>query len=318
MLPDTGGSSDIVRSMRGKRLVPLLFVASLVVLALPQAGTAGTPVDPNTHDTILGTTGGIRYATDSAVYEASNNNFIDVEAGCGGPHWHLFGGGSLASGGVAKSFDEADRPDDYLDADTNLDDGWLADAIGTPPAKLHAYTACMKHAATYPFQDLPNDSSGNRTASIACPGTQRVTQGSMFIATVNSWITSSYPYDGPDKDTIPDDGWRGSVFDTLGGIGGFSDYAICSKGLKLHYFKSPPTKVKVKSAGTVKVPCTPDQHVVGGGERLTGTQSTGRLIGSFPYDGPDKGKIPDDGWQTKVYNLGGGPKQLTGFAICIG
>ncbi len=304
--------------MRGKRLVPLLFVASLLVLALPQAGTAGTPVDPNLHDTVLGTIGGIRYATDSAAYDPTNSNFIDVEAGCGGPNWHLFGGGSFAAGGVARSFDEADRPDDYLDADTNLDDGWLANAIGTPPAKLRAYTTCMKHAASYPFQNVANGSSGDRTASIACPGTQRVTQGSMFIATSGSWITSCYPFDGPDKDTIPDDGWRGSVFDTLGGIGGFSDYAVCSTGLKLHYVKSSATKVKVKSAGTVRVPCAADQHVVGGGERLTGTQSTGRLIGSFPYDGPDKDKIPDDGWQAKVYNVGGGPKMLTGWAICVG
>ena len=73
----------------------------------------------------------------------------------------------------------------------------------------------------------------------------------------------------------------------------------------------------MKSAATVKVSCPTDQHVVGGGEKLTGTQSTGRLIGSFPYDDADKDKIPDDGWQAKVYNLGGGPKMLTGFAICV-
>ncbi|HTG48620.1 MAG TPA: hypothetical protein VK646_13305, partial [Actinomycetota bacterium] len=253
--------------MRGKRLVPLLFAGSLLVLLLPQAGTAGTEPDPNIHDTVLGTTGGIRYATDSAVYQASNNDFIDVYAGCGGPKWHLFGGGSLASGGVAKSFEEFDRPADYTDADTTLDDGWLASAKGTPPAKLHAYTACMKHAASYPFANVPNQASANRNAQIACAGTEQVTTGSMAIATSNSWINSSYPYDGPDKDKIPDDGWRGAVYDTGNGIGGFSDYAVCSKGLKLHYFKGPATKVKVKSAVTVKVICPTDQHVVGGGEK---------------------------------------------------
>jgi hypothetical protein len=301
-----------------KKLALFTFICTLAVLALPAISSAGTAPDPNTHDTWLGTTGGIRYATDSAAYDPTNNNFIDVYAGCGAPNWHLFGGGSLAAGGVAKSFDEADRPDDYLDADTNLDDGWLANGKGTIPAKLHAYTACMKHAASYPFHIVANDSSGSRTASIACPGTQRVTQGSMFIATSNSWITSTYPYDGPDMDSIPDDGWRGSVFDTAGGIGGFSDYAVCSKGLKLHYLKSSTTNVKVKSAATIKVPCPAEQHVIGGGERLTGSQSAGRLIGSFPYDGPDNDKIPDDGWKAKVYNLDGSAKQLTGWAICLG
>jgi len=108
------------------------------------------------------------------------------------------------------------------------------------------------------------------------------------------------------------------VYDTGNGIGGFSDYAVCSKGLKLHYFKGPATKVKVKSAVTVKVICPINQHVVGGGEKLTGTPATGRMIGTFPFDGPDKDKIPDDGWQAKVYNLGGGPKTVTGWAICVG
>ena len=58
--------------------------------------------------------------------------------------------------------------------------------------------------------------------------------------------------------------------------------------------------------------------MVGGGERLTGSPNTGRLVGSFPYDEPDKDKIPDDGWQTKFYNLSGGPKMLTGWAIWVG
>jgi hypothetical protein len=305
-----------MRIMRARKLVPL--AVTLTVLALPLAGIAGTAVDPNLNDSVLGTVGGIRYATDTAAYDAGSSGFADVVAGCGGSRWHLFGGGTNAAGPVAKSYVAAEQPEDYTDADSLRDDGWASDGVGTSPAMLHSYTVCLKHAASYPSRVVANGSSALRTAQVACPGTQRVTSGAMFIATSGSWETSSYPYDGPDKDKVPDDGWRGGVYDTIGGIGGFQAFAVCSSGLKLHYVKSPTTKVKVGSAASVKVSCAADQHVVGGGARLTGTQSTGRLVASFPYDGPDKDKAPDDGWLTKVYSLGGGPKQLTAWAICVG
>jgi hypothetical protein len=50
--------------MTMKRLALLTFVSSLVVVAFPSSGIARTPIDPNLHDTLLGTTGGIRYATE--------------------------------------------------------------------------------------------------------------------------------------------------------------------------------------------------------------------------------------------------------------
>jgi hypothetical protein len=304
--------------MRGKTFAALTFICTLIVLALPSSSRAGIAIDPNLNDTWLGTVGGVRYATDSAMYDAGNSDFIDVEAGCGGPQWHLFGGGSNAAGAPNLSFMEADRPDDYTDVDTLLDDGWLSNAIGTPPARLHSYTACIQHAASYPFRNIANQPSGLRSASIVCPGTQRVTTGGVFIATSGSWETSSYPFDGPDKDTIPDDGWKGGVFDTLGGIGGFSVYAVCSSGLDLHYVKSATATVPVKAVHGLRAACPANEHVVGGGAKLTGSQQMGRLLASFPYDGPDAGKIPDDGWQTRVFNLGGGAKKVTAFAVCLG
>jgi hypothetical protein len=304
--------------MRGKTFAALTFICTLIVLALPSSSIAGTAPDPNANDTWLGTVGGVRYATDSAVYDAGNHNFINVYAGCGGPQWHLFGGGSYAAGAPNASFMEADRPDDYTDPDMTLDDGWLSNARGTPPAHLHSYTACIQHAASYPFRSVANQPSGLRSASIACPGTKRVSTGGMFIATSGSWETSSYPYDGPDADKTPDDGWTGGVFDQIGGIGGFSVYAVCSSGLDLHYVKSVTQTVPVNAVHALRAACPANDHVVGGGAKLTGMQSQGRLVASYPYDGPDTGTVPDDGWQTRVFNLGGGAKKVTAFAVCLG
>ena len=305
--------------MRGKRLVPLLFAASLLVLALPQAGTAGTPVDPNLNDTWLGTVGGVRYATDSASFDAGNSDYAEVSTGCGGSAWHLVGGGSNAGGARNQAALAVDQPNDFNDADTLTDDGWNSSAHGSPPAKLHSYTTCIKHPGlSYPLTDVPDGSSGQRTASAPCPVFKHVTGGGMFIATTGSWESSSYPYDGPDKDKIPDDGWKGGVFDTLGGPGGMQAYAVCATGLKLDYVKKGPSPVPVKHAVSLRVACPVNEHVVGGGVKLTGAQNMGRMFASFPYDSTDKGKTPDDGWQIGVYNLGGGKKTATGWAICLG
>ena len=106
--------------------------------------------------------------------------------------------------------------------------------------------------------------------------------------------------------------------DTLGGLGGMQAYAVCSTGLKLDYVKKGPSPVPVKHAVSLRVACPVNEHVVGGGVKLTGAQNMGRMFASFPNDSTDKGKTPDDGWQIGVYNLGGGKKTATGWAICLG
>ena len=47
-------------------------------------------------------------------------------------------------------------------------------------------------------------------------------------------------------------------------------------------------------------------------------QDEARAASSFPFDGKDRHKVPDDGWKSTGYNLSGGSKALTTFAICLG
>ena len=57
--------------------------------------------------------------------------------------------------------------------------------------------------------------------------------------------------------------------------------------------------------------CASNEHVVGGGARVSGPADRSRLVTSAPVDGSDADKVPDDGWTTNVYNVSGVAKQVT-------
>ncbi len=231
----------------------------------------------------------------------------------------MLGGGSLAGGPVSQAWQTSDRPTDYLDADMDLDDGWRGGGNGAASAELTAYSVCSRNDdIRYRQGDIAPSTSTLRSGSVACGGAAwHVTSGSVFIATTGSWVNSSYPWDGPDADHRPDDGWQGGIYDVNGGTGGFSVYAICVRSGALRYVSQGPFSVAPGSAHRHRVACGPGEQVVGGGARLGGPEDRGRLVASFPSDGGDGDHIPDDGWTSRVYNVAGAAKRVTAYAVCL-
>ncbi len=296
------------------------FTVLLIVLGSvsPLGASAGTPVDPNQGDHVFGVSGGLRYAAESQQFNSSGS--ANVEVGCGGPNWHLLGGGSASAGPPAQTWLSASQPVDYTDPGTATDDGWSAYGNGAPSARLTGYSVCIHGGSLrYRTKTLADAPSGRRTGSVGCGApTWHVTNGSAFIATTGSWVHSSFPRDGNDPGATPDDAWTGSVYDAIGGIGGFSVHAICARGLALRYVRRPPVKVSSGTAVVRTVTCKPREHVVGGGAHVSGPADRSRLLSSVPFDGKDAGGVPDDGWQSRVYGVSGGNKKVTAFAICLG
>ena len=296
-------------------------VIGLLVICLATPGTtlAGTEPDPNQNDTVLGTVGAVRYARDTGSYDPGSGFGVTV-AGCGGTLWHLIGGGGASGGSATASWLAVLQTIDYVDPDTQRDDGMEAAGFGPDGHAITAYSICIKDGdLAYPAKSIPNQPTGLRTGSVTCgPPKWHVTSGGVFIATVNSWMSASFPVDGSDAGTTPDDGWRGTVYDTVGGAGGFDIYAVCAAGLKLHYVRGASGSVASGHARTRKAMCASSEHVVGGGARVSGPADRSRLVTSAPVDGSDADKIPDDGWTTSVYNVSGAAKQVTPFAICLG
>lgn len=298
-------------------------LATLVTLVLalvpPVSASAGVPVDPNLGDTILGTAGGVRYASEATVYDAMSS-YGEVVIGCGGARWHLIGGGSMAGGPAAQSWEVASHPYDFDDADMSGDDGWLVGAYGPPTSEVTGFSICVRDGElTYPYRSLPASPTGLRSASVRCGGARwRATAGSAFVATSGSWVQSSFPIDTGDEGATPDDGWKGIVYDANGGGGAFEVHTVCAAGVDLAYVRGTPTALSAGHAVSRKVPCAASEHAVGGGVRTSGPADRARLVSSFPYDGPDADDAPDDGWQTRAYAISGADKTVTPFAICLG
>jgi hypothetical protein len=288
-------------------------------LSAPVGASAGTPIDPNLGDFVFGISDGVRYASESTSFDAMNG-YGNTEVGCGGPEWHLLGGGSASGGPVTQAWQSAARPDDFNDVDMLGDDGWYTSGHGTAPAEFTGYSICIRDAdIRYRMKTVTASVSSLRTGSVSCGGPAwHVTTGSAFIATSGSWVNSSFPMDDGDPKGTLDDGWTGSVYDSIGGAGGFYVHAVCARGLTLRYVKRPPIKVSAGGAVARKVACRPQEHAVGGGARVTGPANRSRLVSTFPYDAGDPDGIPDDGWQSRVYGISGADKKVTSFAICLG
>lgn len=295
--------------MKAKIVCAALLAVALTV-SVPTAVLAGVAMDPNLGDEVLGTSGGLRYASDSMGVNGSG--FASPEVGCGNPRWHLLGGGSAAGGLAALAFLSANRPLDFTDTDLLGDDGWLTGAYGPVGSQGTGYSVCIRdRVERYPVQTVANSSSGLRSATVSCPiGPWRITAGSMFIATSGSWIDASYPLD--------QGRWTGRVYDTGGGIGGFSAYAVCAKGLDLRTVRRAPVPVSAGESVIRRVDCNEREHVVSGGVRVGGPADRSRLVSTIPYDDADANTVPDDGWLSRVYNVAGAKKQVTAFAICLG
>jgi hypothetical protein len=317
--PDVAEADGLSSPDMKRTLGTVVTLVAALILGLPMSASAGEAVDPNIGDTVLGTSGGLRYARDPALYDAISG-YANAEAGCGGPRWHLIGGGSEAGGASADAWLVASRPVDFHDSDLSGDDGWYAGGYGPDGSRHTAYSICIRdRMPRYRQRTVADSPSGDRTGSMGCGDVNwHVTTGGVFIATSQSWTNSSSPRDGGDADGVRDDGWTGRVWDTIGGNGGFYVYAVCAKGLAVHYVHRPPITLVAGETEPRRANCASDEHVVGGGAFVTGPADEARMVSSRPFDDADADNVPDDGWVSRVHGIAGSDKNVTAYAICLG
>ncbi len=169
-------------------------------------------------------------------------------------------------------------------------------------AALLAIAASPAGAATHV---TVNDTfTGPGTIKAPCPAGMNVISGGM--GTFNGFggilLTGSYPYDGGDKGSTPDDGWKVDVTNR-GGLE-TAAYALCSKQT-WKYVHENFTFPRFDDA-TATVACPSGTHVISGGGRA------GTLIGLLPGDGKDSDKAPDD--KFVVHTESGATEKTKGVA----
>jgi hypothetical protein len=156
------------------------------------------------------------------------------------------------------------------------------------------------------------------SSSAACPAGTHVVGGGATPSSGGTvaelWLNRSRPFDGPDSDTRPDDGWAARGYNRFGTTKAFSAFAICFAG-GVRYATAQATA----PAGTgmsASAQCPGTTHVSGGGATLNGSADAGYLNALNPIDSSDPGTLPDDGWRARGFNRTGLQKRLDVYATC--
>ena len=136
---------------------------------------------------------------------------------CPSTEWSMLAGGGLIATGA--SWLAVIWPSDDGDADTILDDGWSVAALDASGGTggFYAFGICAIGAGEVTTRHGPGREGAAgavTTVSVRCsPGTH-VVGGGAWVEGVAADVRllASAPFDGPDADRTPDDGWKVRVY----------------------------------------------------------------------------------------------------------
>jgi hypothetical protein len=156
---------------------------------------------------------------------------------------------------------------------------------------------------------------------VACPSGTRVTAGGVHIdgagTDAHLSLAASLPWDGPDADTVPDDGWLGIANDEGNVPRKMTVFAICQASGSLSYISKSANLTGAGQEGEA-VTCPAGRSVVGGGVSITGSTGTQNKVNStYPEDGNDPDSRTDDIWHAYAINeIPGFTETMTVHAVC--
>jgi hypothetical protein len=169
---------------------------------------------------------------------------------------------------------------------------------------------------TYIFAESPPVTPpGYYGGSAHCPAGTRVVGGGAEIGgnVAESRLTNTEP-------TPPNaeggNYWAAGIWNDSGPTKSIDVIAVCRQ--RKPAYRSNSANVPVGRARTVGASCPRGTHVSAGGGYATGTIGGSYVNSSFPFDGRDRGKAPDDGWRVRIYNISNAPRsQIYAFAVCV-
>jgi hypothetical protein len=301
--------------MRRSKILGCGLLAALSAAVIMAAGTAGGAPGASIATTTSSTTAG------PFQYRQSTSNPPPLErtrsVNCTGGR-HVVGGGLVNSGGFYTDLNST-YPTDNSDSGSAPDNGWkvyIANNTGSAH-KVTVFAVCSHTEPVYRSTTVPSPAGRNASAKAMCPGGRHVTGGGVHSSKhiMQMLVLSSFPVDGPDGDSIHDDGWKAKVDNiTHSSLNDTIEvFAICSQGSNVYRqrrFKSPQD---LQTKGTA--PCPAGRHVSGGGVRTRARYDVQRAHSLFPVDNGDSGSAPDDGWGA-VENTLSPSRRFTVFAIC--
>jgi hypothetical protein len=146
----------------------------------------------------------------------------------------LIGGGVGISGTNHMQEVASSAPFDGKDADHKTDDGWAGRANNGLNKKVTMTVAAVcARSGSFRFVHSAGASVADNTqlsASVTCPSGTTVTGGGVSItgSSLGVEVGDSFPIDGADVDTTPDDGWQATANnDSTGRSQTMQVFAIC-------------------------------------------------------------------------------------------
>ncbi|MDX6586402.1 MAG: hypothetical protein QOI31_875 [Solirubrobacterales bacterium] len=225
---------------------------------------------------------------------------------------------ALGGGGFIDGADGLSELIGSSPADLNPDDSanaWQALGTSTTGRDEQTYAICAKEALPFEpgFTSFPG-SPGIQTREVGCPS-GRLVSGGIFNDDGNPVrVLESTPIDnGSDPDSAPDDGWRLVGENTGGSVSTPIIFIACSETAQLTYV-SKDKNMPQGALGKSIAKCPNRYAVTGGGFEA---QGVGPASGLSPWDSKDRKKVPEDGWQARVYNASIDTIEVTSTAICL-
>jgi hypothetical protein len=260
-------------------------------------------------DTNLGETGGFTYITDETATDGPQT----IDAACP-EETQVFGGG-FEGGGYAVT---ENGPFDGSDLDRRPDDGWRASRTVSGGFGFEVFAICSVPPPAYERDSLALLDGQFKTVKVPCPDGTRVSGGGGRVDPGLA-IRGSYPYDGRDRNSRPDDGWAIRAF-AADGPGHAVARAICVEDHPSYIVREGPVPATGFTTGIADCPAA--LHVVGMGGRSSSPGTEFGLIQASPGDSAagantDADSIPDDRSLFGFSNSSGEEESLRAFAVCM-
>jgi hypothetical protein len=146
---------------------------------------------------------------------------------------------------------------------------------------------------------------GQGVMSVSCPAGTKVTGGGADITGDHrAEISSSEPADGQDANRINDDAWFAVVNNGTSIRQHMTVNAVCSTVGRYKIVSSRHVRLPDNTQVAATAHCPAGSRVTGGGLGIRGFDNGYEVAGSFPIDGKDPDKLPDDGWTGIANNDG--------------
>ena len=201
----------------------------------------------------------------------------------------LTGSGFNTGGYGVKSFMPADGPD----RDTKRDDRVILRADGFDTVQA----VCIPGRVKIARRTGAAHANRGGVAKAACPAGTRVVGGGENIAgpAADARLNSSAPFDGSDRDTRTDDGWRVRMFNSGTSTKHLTAYALC-RSEPATYLGPSEYPVTSDSVGLGTGECDQQHHVFSTWARINRGAGGASLEGLLLVDDTvaDSDSVPDD------------------------